>query len=166
MDPSGVTFPRARAPTSFDDFYRRFHSQLVRAMVLTLNDGDLGTEAADEAMARAFQRWATVSTYNNPEGWTYRVALNWARNRLRRRHREVVVDHPVEQGPPLAGAMDLDLHAAVQSLAVKLRAVIVLRYYLDWSIEEVAKALAIPKGTVKSRLHHALHRLSDALETR
>ena len=55
------------------------------------------------------------------------------------------------------------LDAALESLNDKHRRVIVLRYYLDWSLEEIAEALRIPKGTVKSRLHRALKSLQEEM---
>jgi len=135
-------------------------------MLLTLNDQDLAVEATDEAMARAFQRWSTVAGYKNPDGWTYRVALNWARNRLRRRHREMTVGSGADQRSSSApdAVLDPGLDNAVRMLPFKLRVVVVLRYYLDWSTEESAKALRIPNGTVKSRLHRALRQLAEAVE--
>jgi RNA polymerase sigma factor (sigma-70 family) len=150
----------------FDAFYRLLRPRLLRTMLLTLDDQDLAVEATDEAMARAFQRWSTVSGYANSDGWTYRVALNWARSRLRRRHRELTVRSGREQPPSLAAdaAMDPALDEAVRLLPFKLRAVVVLRYYLDWSTEESAKALGVPKGTVKSRLHRALRQLAEMVE--
>jgi RNA polymerase sigma-70 factor (ECF subfamily) len=149
----------------FDAFYRDCRPRVVRAMVLTLNDQDLAVDATDEAMARAFRDWATVSAHDNPSGWVYRVALNWARNRLRRRGREVSADRVADcVSVSAAPGMDPVLDEAVRALSLKLRSVIVLRYYLDWSTEQVASALGVPKGTVKSRLHRALQQLSTALE--
>jgi RNA polymerase sigma-70 factor (ECF subfamily) len=54
--------------------------------------------------------------------------------------------------------------AAVALLPLDQRAVVVLRFYLDWSTEEVATALGIAEGTVKSRLHRALRRLETSLQ--
>jgi RNA polymerase sigma factor (sigma-70 family) len=150
----------------FDAFYRRLRPRLLRAMLLTVNDHDLAVEATDEAMTRVFQRWATVSRYRNPDGWTYRVALNWARSRLRRRRRELNVVTAVNEPASNLAEHEVDpaIDKAVRSLPLKLRAVVVLRYYMDWSVEESAKALHVPKGTVKSRLHRALRQLAENVE--
>jgi RNA polymerase sigma factor (sigma-70 family) len=165
MERDGVVARGRSREGDFDAFYLRFRPRLLRTMLLTLDDEDLAVEATDEAMTRALQRWSTVSSYPNPEGWTYRVALHWARDRLRRRHREAVIGSGSPDRAP-AGAdvvEDHALHRAVLELSVKLRAVVVLRYYMDWSVEETAKALGVPRGTVKSRLHRALRRLEDTV---
>lgn len=123
----------------------------------------MADEATDEAMTRAFAAWETVSGYDRPEGWVYRVALNWARGRYRKRKYELLgvldVDRPHESPVP-----DLDVIQAVGSLPTRYREIVVARYYLDWSTAEVAQALQIPEGTVKSRLSRALSRLATALE--
>lgn len=148
---------------SFEDFYLDKRDHLVRSLILALGNRELGIEAADEAMTRAFQRWSDVQTYDNPTGWVYRVAMNWARTKLRRGKRELpsvyVEDIPVHQNPMVEPGLD----AALASLSTKFRSVIVMRYYLDWSIEEIAEALRIPKGTVKSRLHRAIAALQVEL---
>ena len=73
----------------FDVFYRSARDSVARALVLTLGNQELGVEAADEAMTRAYQRWIQVHSYENPEGWVYRVGLNWARSIWRKRRREL-----------------------------------------------------------------------------
>lgn len=145
---------------SFDEFYRSHYDTLARGLILSLGNRDLGIEATDEAFLRAFKHWANVQGYANPAGWVYRVGMNWARTKLRRGKKEVPslwVDSTSDQRFRVEPGLD----AALDSLPDKHRRVIVLRYYLDWSLEEIAEALRIPKGTVKSRLHRALKALQE-----
>jgi RNA polymerase sigma-70 factor (ECF subfamily) len=123
----------------------------------------IATEAIDEAMTRAYQRWDRVSEYENPEGWVYRVAVNWSRSALRKRRNEVLREDLPERGT-VDDSSDFDLRAAMERLPVKYRTVVVARYLLDWSTQETAAALRIPEGTVKSRLTRALDRLAIDLE--
>lgn len=146
---------------SFDAFYRRERAPLFRALALTLGDADLAADAVDEAMARAYQRWGTVSRYDNAAGWVYRVALNWAISSLRRRRRWV--PGPVDGSVGEPQLPDPLLAEAVRSLPVAQRSVVVLRFHLDWSLEQIAVALGVPVGTVKSRLHRALTTLRETL---
>lgn len=150
----------------FEDFYANHRDELARALGLALRDSALGAEAADEAFARACQRWGQVSAYANPQGWVFRVGLNWARSWLRRVRRER------ERRPLLAQphatedrARDVDLERALATLNDSHRAVIVARFYLDWSVAETADALGIATGTVKSRLSRGVEQLRDVLET-
>ena len=145
----------------FDGFYQTHRERLSRALDLTIRDSDLATEAIDEAMARAAQRWEVVGSYDSPEGWVYRVALNWARSVFRRRRLLPRRDEAVWDTLP-----DPDVSRAVAALPIKLRIVVVARYYLDWSVPQIANHLQIPQGTVKSRIHRALTRLESDLGDR
>lgn len=148
---------------SFDTFYRTERDRLVRAMALTLGDVSFAADAVDEAMARAFGKWRTVGDYGNPQGWVYRVGLNWARSRLRRTRREAIGLVPsVPVWDP--EVPDPGLWERVEALPSHQRSVVVLRYYLDWSISQIADAMGIRTGTVKSRLHRALAELRTSVE--
>ena len=141
---------------SFDDFYTGARASIARALALSLGDVDLATDATDEALARAYERWPTVSRLDRPEGWVYRVAMNWALSILRRRRRS---DHRLyDPGADTAAVSDPDVHAALAELDVKHRSVIVCRHLLGWSVADTAAALNVREGTVKSRLHRA-HRI-------
>ena len=162
--PAGAT-PVDAVALRFEDFYAAHRDDLARALGLVLRDSALGAEAADEAFARACQRWGQVSAYANPQGWVYRVGLNWARSWLRRVRRER------ERRPLLAQpyatedrAHDVDLERALETLNDAHRAVIVARFYLDWSVAETAEALGVAAGTVKSRLSRGLEQLREVLE--
>jgi RNA polymerase sigma-70 factor (ECF subfamily) len=147
--------------TGFDGFFHEHHAAIVRALSLALGDEHLGRDAASEGFARALQRWNKVSRYDNPTGWVYRVGLNWGRSRWRKTRREVSAaaghghERQVEQAE-----FDPRLPDALARLSTEHRAVIVARFHFDWSEQEIADALGIRPGTVKSRLSRALERLA------
>ena len=145
----------------FDEFYRNSRDGVARALVLTLGNQDLGVEATDEGMTRAYQRWDQVSNYDNPEGWVYRVGLNWARSIWRKRRREV--QDVYEPAPVIDKLLDVDVERALANIDVRFRSVVVLRLYLDWSIDTTAEALGVQPGTVKSRMSRAMERLEKEL---
>lgn len=151
----------ASASAEFSEFYRSHWQPIARGLAVTLGDRDLAAEATDEAMARAFPRWTTLRTYDNPAGWVYRVGLNWARSYHRRIARMIpFVHHDTVDLDPVA---DPAIRDALMSLGVHHRSVVVCRLLLDWSVDETAAALEINAGTVKSRLHRALSILESKL---
>ena len=154
--------PVAVTVLSFDDFYTVTRDPVARALALTLGDAELATDAVDEALARAYQRWDQVQGYANPSGWVYRVALNWARSILRRRRRPLhrLYEPDSHDGPAMA---DPDVHRALAELDWKHRSVVVCRHLLGWSELETATALGLRPGTVKSRLHRATAHLQVRL---
>lgn len=144
----------------FDSFYRACRTEVARALILAVGDRDLGSEAADEALARALERWADVKDYENPEGWVFRVGLNWARSRLRRKSLPTEL---LDEGHHYDELPEPELFEAVRELPFSHRSVVVARFFLDWSIEQTANALDVPEGTVKSRQVRALRRLHKKL---
>lgn len=147
---------------AFEDFYRSHRYPVAQALAITLRDAALGEEAADEAMARAFERWSKVRQTQNQPGWVYRVGLNWALDQIRKSTRARRL-RPAN-GMAAADAANLEVGFAVEGLPYDHRAVVVLRHYLDWTVKEIAASLEIPEGTVKSRLNRAHSALSAALE--
>ena len=151
----------AVSDATFAEFYRSCWDQVARGLAATIGDRALAAEATDEAMARAYERWATVGGYDFPTGWVYRVGLNWARSY----HRRVARALPLRR----EGTVELDavddpsVRAALLDLPVKLRSVVVCRLFLDWSVDQTAGALHVAPGTVKSRLSRALTILESTL---
>lgn len=165
--PHGFSLPRMRATMelvgdSFSQFYEADRARLVRSLALTIGDPDLAAESVDEAMARAYDRWDKISTSGSPSAWVYRVAQNLATSRFRRLRRDRIY------GPRIARPEDhIDVHSdkvladALENLSKEHRDVLVLRYFLDWSVAEVAEALGVAVGTVKSRTSRALAELGE-----
>jgi RNA polymerase sigma factor (sigma-70 family) len=153
----------ADAPVrSFDGFYAAHRTAIGRAVALAVGDVDLAGDATDEAMARAYERWAMVSRLERPEGWVYRVAVNWSVSVLRRRRRSLhrLYQPPSGDDPQIP---DPAVHDALGALDVKHRSVVICRHLLGWTVAETADALGVQQGTVKSRLHRAHRLLQDRL---
>lgn len=150
---------------TFEEFCRTEYSSMANALTWSLGGRDLGREAADEAFARAFERWETVGAMANPAGWVYRVGMNWGRRRQWRGNRERELLKGIAS-PEVRHLHyhDPDLAAALAELSAKVRAVVVLRLLLDYSERETAEALGLSVGTVKSRLHRGLTQLRAQLD--
>lgn len=158
---SHVDEPTRLRQTDFEAFYRTQWAEIYRPLAVVLRDPDLAREATDEAMTRAFRHWRAVREADNQAGWVYRVAHNWAIDQLRRRRRRSSLgDGPAVWQPDVP---DPAVFAAVSNLPYDQRAVVVLRLVEDWSERDVAQALGIAPGTVKSRLSRALARLKEEL---
>ena len=152
------------ADQRFVDWYGAEHARLVSALALVTGDGDVAREATDEAFARALERWSRVGRMASPSGWAYRVALNDARRRLRRRSLERalplhrVAPHSVEIQPT-----DHELWAAVSGLPQRQRTAVALRYVADLGERDIAGVMRISPGTVAATLNAARKRLATTL---
>jgi RNA polymerase sigma-70 factor (ECF subfamily) len=157
------------ATAAFEAFYRAHADTVRRALAVTLGDAQVAAEATDEAMTRALARWRRVSVHESPAGWVYRVGLNWAISRWRRQRREAPLDagdggdaeRTVDPPDPVAAAAG----AALRTLPLDQRAVVVCRVLLECSTGETAALLRIPTGTVKSRLARGLALLRTTIDS-
>lgn len=147
----------------FESWYRHHHPRLVASLAAVFADPELASEASDEAILRAFERWDRVSVMTSPEGWTYRVAINVARRRLRRRRLEQLIVHRsrAESAPAPAG----ELWSIVASLSERQRLAIVLRHVGDLHEAEIAAAMGITRGGVSSTLRAGYRNLRAAVES-
>ena len=137
---------------------------------LLLGDQDDAEDATQEALLRA---WRSITLLRDPDGfqaWFDRIVVNVCRDRLRRRKRIRFV--PIEQRmeprspvDPFRAVLDRDQALrALELLNAHERIVVVLRYWADLTLADVAQRTGWPLGTVKSRLHRALLRMAGSLE--
>ena len=147
----------------FETWYRQHHPRLVASLAAVFADPEIARDAADEAIVRAFERWERVSVMASPEGWTYRVAINVARRRMRRLRVEqlIVQRFRSESAPPPAG----ELWHIVASLSERQRLAIVLRHIGHLQEAEIADAMGITRGGVSSTLRAAYRNLRIATES-
>lgn len=141
----------------FEDWYRKAHPALVTALAVATGDADVAADSVDEALARALPRWEGLA---DPAAWTYRVALNVARRRLRRRSLEERLlrrSVPVADLPGPTG----ELWLLVAALPDRQREAVALRHVAHLTEAQVATAMGVARGTVSATLrtaHAALHR--------
>jgi len=135
------------ATESFEEFCRRHESAVVRSMYLMTGDRQDAWDLAQEAFARAFERWSSVGQLDKPEWWVHKVATNLAISARRRRPvaERLAAPAGVEDALP-----EPELREAVLALPPAQRAVIVLRFFLDWSVHDTARALRKRQGTIRA----------------
>jgi RNA polymerase sigma factor (sigma-70 family) len=144
----------------FERFCARVSPRLVGSLTLYCADRFLAEELAQEALVRAFERWARVGAMASPEAWTYRTAFNLARSSFRRSAAERRARSRMMVAPSLPDATDaIAVRAAVRALPARQRAVIVARFYLGLDVIETARVLGCRAGTVKAHTFKALGNL-------
>ena len=153
-----------RDQRAFEAFVAGSSDRLLRTAYLLCGDRGHAEDLVQTALLRTARRWRTAR--QQPEAYARRVVVNLAKDRWRdlaRRPREA----PIEADVELAESDDLlvrdELLRATRQLPDGQRAVLVLRYFDDLSIEDTAAALGCTTGTVKSQTSRALDRLRAAL---
>jgi RNA polymerase sigma-70 factor, ECF subfamily len=155
---------------AFEALASASHARLYRVAFGILRDSDRAKDAAQDALVDIWKHLQGVRDPGAYEAWSNRVVVRACMREVRQRPR--FLHHPlaeVELEPRTAGAiavvLDRDqLERGFRRLSVEHRAVIVMRYLLDQSYEDIAAVLEVSPGTVGSRLNRAMAALRAALE--
>src|SRR5438132_7132742 len=122
-------------------------------------------DAVQEALARAWERDERGHRIESLEAWVTKAAMNLARSRWRRLRVERRYAPRWRAVPEPSGEL-VDLRRGIDALPRRQREATVLRYYLDLDVLEIAEALGVSEGTVKTSLHRARRALAAALGER
>ncbi|GAA4701858.1 SigE family RNA polymerase sigma factor [Nocardioides conyzicola] len=157
----------SRDRRAFDEFVATSADRLVRTAYLLCGDRGHAEDLVQTALLRTARRWRTAR--RQPEAYARRVVVNLSKDRWRDLARRPA-EAPLEGAEATAsigvvdGLLDRDeLLRATAQLPSGQRAVLVLRYFDDLSVEETAATLGCSTGTVKSQTSRALDRLRVAL---
>lgn len=146
-------------PSTIEALFERDYDRLVRSLGVAF-DPEAAADAVQEAFIAADRRWTKVSRLNDPAGWIRHVALNRlvSGRRLGRRRREILGTIRLVSSDDLTDDL-LDLRRSMDALPDRQRITVCLFHLGGYTIQEVASALGVSSGTVKSNLHDARRRL-------
>lgn len=133
------------------------------AKSILLNDADC-EDAAQEAVLKAYEKIGSLRDERYFTTWLVRILINECYRKKRKSVNIVPIDEYSENLAAESGGEYSYLYGAVMSLKPKIRIAVVLHYIEGYSVEETAKILRIPAGTVKSRLHSGRRILREELE--
>jgi RNA polymerase sigma-70 factor (ECF subfamily) len=148
--------------TLYEAHWPRAH----RAAYLVVHDAAAAEDIAQDALLGALDALDRFDRRRPFGPWLHRIVVNraidWAR-REALRHTVDGADRKPAQ-PPVENTLSDELMDALTQLPVEQRAVVVLRYLLDYTPGEIARMLELPRGTVNSRLRRGLDQLRDLVE--
>lgn len=160
LDIGGQVAGHERDAEGVGEFCRRVRPRLLGALVLQFGHA-VAEELTQETLLRIYLHWERVRTLHSPQAWAFHVAYNLGRSQRRRRRTErlargrdlvteVVFDGTLERAQAAA------LRDAITLLPPKQRAALILRYYADLPVAEVAGILRCAPSTVKTNTRDAL----------
>ena len=158
---------------ALEELFRRHWRRAHRAAYLVVGDASAAEDIAQESFLAAIRALDRFDRRRPFGPWLHRIAVNraidYARARALRAERAILTDDDAptaERGAPAVGAasgepgsISDELGAALAGLSPDHRAVIVLRYVLEYTPGEIGEILGLPRGTVNSRLRRGLDRL-------
>lgn len=145
------------------DFYRAQWARLVAALTWSLPPGEEAEDVAQEAFARAYERWSRVRVHARPDAWLFLTAYRlrrslWRRAVVRNRH---LPDQRMTSDDLFEG---ISARALLDTLPPRHRAAILLRHHYGLSTRETARVLGCAEGTVKSALSRARQAVRAAMQ--
>jgi RNA polymerase sigma factor (sigma-70 family) len=152
------------AADDLDDLCRRQYPRVLGMLGLYCGDRDLAEELTQEALARLCRQWPKLPSAQDAERWLTRVAFNLAKSTFRSRAARRRVTEHYGRDMALSSRHDepataLAVRAAVAELPERQRRVLILRYFCDLPVGEVALRMRCAEGTVKSLTAHAIAQL-------
>ena len=153
--------PVTGAGSDAHDLWDACFAQLAGYCAAILADREQGSDVAAEAFARLWARWSRVE---QPRAYLYVIATNLCRDHWKRATSERTAVAELGRGLSDAQPVDPWLRDLVERLPDKLRQPVLLHYYADLPVSDVASALRRPEGTVKSQLADARHLLGIQIE--
>ena len=150
------------------EFLHTRYPRLVAGLALACGSRPAAEDAVQEALLRAWERSEKGEEIQSMDAWVTTVALNLARSGLRRLRSERKAKGRLRgsawsEDPALGAERTVYTDRALATLPRRQREAVVLRYYLQLDTREVAEALKVNEGTVKSTLFRARAALADAL---
>ncbi len=151
----------------FDDFYAATSPVVIRQVYALTGDLEEARDIMQEAYARAWNRWASLQTYESPAGWVRTVAHRLAISHWRRGVARAAAyrRHGTPHDAPSPSSDVVLLVEALRTLPVKQRHAVVLHYLADLSVEQVATELGAPVGSVKGWLSRGRAALAAVIGT-
>jgi RNA polymerase sigma-70 factor (ECF subfamily) len=141
---------------------------LVQSLSLIAGDTETAADVVGDAFLELERRWDKIGLYEDPASWVRRVALNRFLNHRRslahRAQALLRLESRARDEIDAPGPSDLILREALARLPLRQRTAVVLHYFGDLSVAQVAEAMGISEGSVDQHLHRARKALRKELE--
>lgn len=152
-----------------DAFFQLISAQkekLYRMAFSYLKNETDALEAVQETTFRAYTKLGKLREPHFFGTWVMRILINYCIKEKRRRDKQTAFVQQTESAGNEINCSRLHIQLALEQLEPKYRQIIILKYFEDWTIREIAKALRCPDSTIKTRLYKALKGLRGKMQTK
>lgn len=148
---------------SFSKLIKAYEKDLYRVAVAIMRNDDDALDCIQDAIFSAFNNIKNLSDEKYFKTWLIKILVNKCNDCLHKKKRVIPYEHIPSQIKYNDNYDTIDIKDALKSLDNELRTIIVLYYYEDMNVKDIASSLLIPEGTVKSRLSRARIKLKKIL---
>lgn len=173
MKENHLRIPKEGAPVNFETLVQPHLTSAFRVAFLIVHDYHLAQDAVQEALWEAYQ---SLNRYDERKGssfraWFMKIVTHRALNVVRRKKKTEEYMDSIDPGQnPLESILQREkeqqIWRAIQLMTPKHRSAVILYYYEEFSIAEIAKILGVFEGTVKSRLHKARKLIAENIQVK
>ncbi|HSK87782.1 MAG TPA: RNA polymerase sigma factor [Anaerolineales bacterium] len=175
MDYRLIELCRVGDSSAIENFVQTYQQDVYRLALSILDDPSEADDATQESLLAALRALGSFHGDSSLKTWLYSITVNVCRNRIQRhrRHERLtrilgeilrVQSSPSVEEDAIQNASNEALWRVIRSMDEKHRIPVVLRYYHDLSVAEIAHILQVPEGTVHSRLNTARRQLHHVLK--
>lgn len=152
------------------DLVNQYQGMLLRMCYVYLRDQELAKDAVQETFLKAYRSFDTFRGDSSEKTWLIQIAINTCKSIRRsawwRYIDRRVAPEDIPQAVMMTDENDMDVMCSIMQLPSKLKEVIMLYYWRDMSVTEIAETLGVSQSTVSRRLKHARNKLHDVLDRR
>lgn len=159
-----ITMSATGSLSDFEAFFRAEYGPLMRTMYALCRSVPEAEDLAQEAMARALERWDSVVRADSPTAYVYKIAMNLQRSRLRRLRRAATLHPDPPQEPDVIAIGRHELLEALHRLSPTQRQAFLLVEWAGLTSDEAGSVLGITGESVRGRIHRARISLRSGLE--
>lgn len=161
-----ISVPDENSTPNMKKLIDEYGNSILRMCFLYLKDTHLAEDAVQDTFIKVYTNYSQFKGNSNEKTWIMRIAINVCKNYLRSSWWKRIDESAVLEAIPADENIveDDTLLLNVMKLSLKYKEVILLYYYQDMKIREIAKALQIPESTVSIRLKRAREKLKINLE--
>lgn len=152
---------------SLTSYIRENQAYFYRLAYHYVGDRDLAMDLVQDAIVKALQHWESLREPEAVRSWFYRILVRECLSFLRQNRRVIYLPEPPDPGQDShEGALEdrEALRQALEKLSPKVRTVVLLRFYEEMQLSEIAEITGANLSTVKSRLYKGLKKLRECLE--
>ncbi len=157
---------------ALEELFNMFYESVYKSAFFITRDKMMAEDVTQDTFIQAYEKIEQLRNASRVEFWLIRIAMNKARDQLRKNKRQISVAETQEQACSLKNEPDSKLidqedeqiiNNAIDHLKQEYQEVLYLKYYRDFTTKQIAEILLIPEGTVKTRLRKARGLLKNAL---
>ena len=146
----------------FEDYVVKYKEPIYRLAYSYVRNADDALDIVQESIYKGISSLDSLKDFSAIKTWFYRIVVNTSLDFIRKRNREILVDAKyllTNDSGDVDSYADIDLERALDNLPDMYRIIIILRYFEDLKINEIAKVLDININTIKTRLYRGLELL-------